>query len=277
MRNPLVSIVIPTRDRSKLLRQCLECLKNQTYKNMEIVVVDGNSKLNDVEIAKEYTDKVFVFAEKGDHRCAQRNLGVKNAIGKYVLIIDTDMELTKKVIGSCVNIMETDKSARGVIIPEHSIGNGFWAKCKALEKSFYIGVDWMEAARFFSREDFLKVGGYNESMTSGEDWDLSQRIGNFGQIKRTAEFLNHNEGQISLLKTMKKKYYYAWEFAKYMSLSEHREKINKQTGILSRYKLFFNKPNKLFRSPVVSLGMFFMKTCEFGFGGFGYLSAKIKK
>ena len=73
---------------------------------------------------------------------------------------------------------------------------------------------------------------------------------------------------------MKKKYYYAGEFAKYMRLSEHKERINRQTGILSRYKLFFNKPNKLFRQPLVGLGMLFMKTCEFGFGGIGYLIKK---
>ncbi|MCK5320724.1 glycosyltransferase [Candidatus Parcubacteria bacterium] len=271
MDKPLVSIIIPTRDRSELLRRCLDCLKNQTYKNIEIIVVDGNSELNDVEIAKEYTDKVFVFDKKGDHRCAQRNLGVKKASGKYVLIIDSDMELTEKVIESCVDIMEADNKTRGVTIPERSIGKGFWAKCKALEKSFYAGVDWMEAARFFKCEDFLQVNGYNENMTSGEDWDLSQRIGGLGKIKRTAEFLNHNEGRISLWKTVRNKYYYAGEFAKYMRANRDTEAMNKQTGILARYKLFFNDPIKLFRNPLVGLGMLFMKSCEFGFGGVGYL------
>ncbi len=271
MEKNLVSIIIPTRDRSELLRRCLDCLKNQTYPNIEIVVVDGNSKLNDVEISKEYTDKVFVFDKKGDHRCAQRNLGVKKSSGKYVLIIDSDMELTPKVIESCVEKMESDNGIKAVIVPERSIGEGFWAKCKALEKSFYVGVDWMEAARFFRREDFLSVGGYDIELLSGEDWDLSQRIGNLGKIGRTKEFLDHNEGRINLWKTVKKKYYYAGEFAKYTKNSKHRESVGHQTGFISRYKLFLSKPKKLFRHPFIGPGMLFMKTCEFGFGGVGYL------
>ncbi len=271
MNNPLVSIIIPTRDRSELLRRCLGCLKKQTYQNIEIIVVDGNSELDDVNIAKEYTDKVFVFDKKGDHRCAQRNLGVEKASGKYVLIIDSDMELREKVVESCVNIMETSDKTRGVTIPERAIGDGFWAKCKALEKSFYVGVSWMEAARFFRREDFLSIGGYDVMMTSGEDWDLSQRIGDLGEIKRTDEFLDHNEGQISLIKTMRKKYYYAGEFAKYVKNSKHTEKVDNQTGIINRYKLFLSNPKKLFAKPLVGLGMLFMKTSEFCFGVVGYL------
>ena len=274
MEKDLVSIIIPTRDRSELLRRCLDCLKMQTYPNIEIIVVDGNSKLDDVQIAKEYTDKVFVFDKIGDHRCAQRNLGVKNASGKYVLVIDSDMELTPKVIEGCVERMEKDGEVRAVIIPERSIGEGFWAKCKSLEKSFYVGIDWMEAARFFYRDDFLRAGGYNEKMTSGEDWDLSQRIGELGRIGRCEEFLDHNEGRIDLWKTVKKKYYYAGEFAKYAKSSKHRENVGHQTGIVSRYKLFLSNPKKLFRHPLVGLGMLFMKTCEFGFGGVGLLISK---
>ena len=225
-------------------------------------------------MAKAYTDKVCLFDKIGDHRSEQKNMAAKNARGKYILAIDSDMELSAKVVESCVKKMEEDSNASGIIIPEESFGNGFWAKCKKLEKSFYIGVDWMEAARFMRLEDYSRVQGYNANLNSGEDWDLSQKIGNLGKLKRIDNLIYHNEGKISLIDTVKKKYYYAEGFAKYMGLSEHKEKINKQTGILSRYKLFFNKPNKLFRSPVVGLGMLFMKTCEFGFGGIGYLIKK---
>ena len=43
------------------------------------------------------------------------------------------------------------------------------------------------------------------------------------------------------------------------------------------YKLFFSNPKKLFKNPILGLGMIFMKSCEFGFGGMGYLVGRIKK
>jgi len=269
--NSLVSIIIPVRDRAEKIRRCLGCLKKQTYKDIEIVIVDGNSTDNTVAVAREYTDKVFVFPEKGDHRSAQKNMAAEKAGGKYILSIDSDMELSEQVVENCVKKMESDPRISGIIIPEESFGEGFWAQCKKLEKSFYIGVDSMEAARFMRREDYLAVGGYNTELTSGEDWDLSQKIGDLGRLERIADLIYHNEGRISLFKTVKKKYYYAGEFAKYMRTSPHKEKVNNQTGIIFRYKLFLSNPKKLFRRPLVGLGMLFMKTCEFGFGGIGWL------
>ncbi len=262
---------MPARDREVMIRSCLACLKKQTYKNIEIVIVDGNSVDKTRDVARQYTEHVYVFDKKGDHRSAQKNMAVEKASGKYILTIDSDMELSSKVVENCVHKMEANKDISGIIIPEESFGEGFWAKCKKLEKSFYIGVDWMEASRFMRRDDYLRVGGYNTDLTSGEDWDLSQKIGDLGKIARIDNLIYHNEGRINLFQTVKKKYYYAGEFAKYVKSSQHREKVSSQTGIINRYKLFLSNPKKLFKNPIVGLGMLFMKTCEFGFGGVGYL------
>jgi hypothetical protein len=123
----------------------------------------------------------------------------------------------------------------------------------------------------------LKVGGFDEKMVSGEDWDLSQRIENKGRIKRINDFIYHNEGKINLSKTIKKKFFYAGKFTDYAGKNKESEKFKKQTGILGRYKLFFSRPKKLFKNPIIGMGMLFMKTCEFGFGGLGYIFSKAKK
>jgi len=135
----------------------------------------------------------------------------------------------------------------------------------------------MEAARFFKKEDYLKVGGYNESMVGGEDWDLSQRIEQFGKIGRIDQYIFHNEGHPKLYNILKKKFYYAKNITKYLDVNKSQQNIKKQTGISQRYKLFFSQPKKLFKNPILGLGMLFMKTCEFGFGGFGYLTGKCVK
>lgn len=277
MNNPLVSVIIPTRNCCENLKRSLEKISKQTYQNIEIIIVDGNSIDNTKGIAGQYTDKVFNFEKLGDQRSAQRNLGVGKAQGEYILIIDSDMELSDNVVLSCVEKMEGDKNIAGIIIPEESFGEGFWAQCKKLEKSFYMGVDWIEAARFFRRLDFLTVGGYNENMISGEDWDLSQRIEYIGKIDRIDDFIRHNEGKINLIETVGKKFYYAGKILKYKENNSNQEKIVKQTGIINRYKLFLSQPKKLFKNPIVGFGMIFMKICEFGFGGVGYFLGKIKK
>lgn len=273
MSQPFVSVIVPTYNSSKFLEECLESIKNQTYQNIEIIVVDNNSTDDTKEIARKYTDKVF---NKGPERSAQRNFGVSESLGEYVAIIDSDMQLSPQVIEECVRKMNEDTKAVGVVIPEESFGEGFWAQCKKLERSFYVGVEWMEAARFFRKNAYVQAGGYDKDMVSGEDWDLSQRIEKQGTFGRINELIFHNEGKISLYKTIKKKFYYAQKFSKYVEKSRDEEIMKSQTSIPKRYWLFFSQPVKLFRNPFFGLGMLLMKTCEFGFGGMGYVIARIK-
>lgn len=273
MNPPLVSVIVPTFNSSLFLDDCLRSIKGQSYENIELIVVDNNSLDNTKEIAHHYTKKVF---NRGPERSAQRNFGVAQSAGIYVMIIDSDMELTVDVVESCVTEIERDLATQGVVIPEESFGEGWWAHCKRLERSFYVGVEWMEAARFFRKHIYQQAGGYNESMVSGEDWDLSQRIGRRGKITRINNHIRHNEGRISLHNTIKKKYYYAQKFARYVNMNQNENKLAKQTGIVSRYLLFFSNPGKLFCNPFLGLSMLFMKTCEFGVGGAGYLIGKMR-
>jgi glycosyltransferase involved in cell wall biosynthesis len=266
-KKPLVSIIVPTYNSSSTLADCLLSIQNQSYENIELVVVDNNSKDTTKDIAKQFTNHVY---NKGPERSAQRNYGVKKAIGVYVLIIDSDMQLDIDVVKECVEGL-ADASIAGLIIPEESFGEGFWAQCKKLERSFYVGVSWMEAARAFRRDSYLKVGGYDETMVSGEDWDLSQRISDMGLINRVDSYIFHNEGKLKLGTTLKKKYYYAKKFVAYQSKNNTHQNVAMQTGLLNRYKLFFSKPGKLFRSPLVGIGMLFMKTSEFAAGFIGIL------
>ncbi len=268
---PLVSVIIPTRNSEEFLGNCLESVKMQAYKNVEIIVVDNNSTDKTKEIAVKYTKSVF---NKGPERSAQRNFGAGKSKGDYLLFIDSDMELSKKVVEECVDRVQ---KSTGIIIPEKSMGEGFWAQCKALERSFYIGVDWIEAPRFFSKEVFNKFKGYDETQTGTEDYDLPQRIKEeFGEnsILRINSFIYHHEGRLSLFDTLKKKFYYAKTAGVYTTRKSNEEYSKKQSNILERYKLYFSHPKKLFKNPFFGLGVLFMKTAELGMLGVGYSIAK---
>lgn len=263
---PLVSVIVPTYNSANFLEACLKSIQNQTYKNIELIVVDNSSTDATKTIAKKYTDKVY---NRGPERSAQRNYGAKKSRGDFLLFIDADMELTPEVVKQCVD-QSAGTDCQAVIIPEESFGKGFWARCKALERSFYVGVDWMEAARFFNKAIFMQLKGYDISMVSGEDWDLSQKFESKGPLMRATAPIMHNEGRLRLLKLLQKKAYYAKEFRHYTVVSKS-PKVQKQTSLMKRYGLYFSKPRTLFKSPLVGMGMLLMKTLEFVVGSLSYM------
>ncbi|MFW9930690.1 MAG: glycosyltransferase family 2 protein [Candidatus Thorarchaeota archaeon] len=271
VNNNYISVIIPTKNSETYLEECFKSIKNQSYKNVEIIVVDNNSTDKTKEIARKYTNNVY---NKGPERSPQRNFGSEKAKGKYLVFLDSDMILTENVLLEAQSKFEKEKKIGGLVIPEKSIGDGFWARCKALEKELYEGVEWIEAARIFQKDAFVEAGGYDESLISGEDWDLTERIGKKFQIGRISEYVLHNEGKISLLKTVLKKYYYARKINTYLSKKGMRQN-RKQANIYERYKLFLTKPNILFKNPMVGLGMLFMKACEFIFGGIGIIAERM--
>ncbi len=274
-KQPLVSVLVHTKNSQRTIREHLESIRNQSYGNIETIFVDNNSTDDTAKIARKFTDNIYSF---GPERSAQRNFAAKKATGDYFLVPDSDMILGKNVISQCVSLILKDNNIKAVIIPEKSFGVGFWARCKILERSFYLGVDWIEAARFFDKETFEDMNGYDEENTGTEDFDLPQRIiKKYGKKStgRIKEFILHDEGRILLIKQLKKKFYYAQNLNIYKK--NNLDYYNLQINIIKRYLLFFSDPKKLFSNPMVGIGLFFMKTLEFAAGGLGYLKGKYFK
>ncbi|HKR82019.1 MAG TPA: glycosyltransferase [Candidatus Saccharimonadales bacterium] len=268
---PLISVIVTTRNNTETLDACLQSIIDQSYEAIELIVVDNNSTDDTKEIARHYTKHVF---NKGPERSAQRNYAIQKAKGEYVLIIDSDMELSGEVVESCVEMVQANADFKALIIPEKSFGEGYWARCKSLERSYYVGVDSIEAARFFDKNLYQKVGGYNETMTGGEDWDFTNRIRKVARVGRSQAYIYHNEGRLYFGKTLKKMYYYGSHAAEYFAENPTQSIVADQSGPLARFKLFFSKPGKLFRNPFVSVGMLTLKTAEYGAGGLGFFKAK---
>ncbi|HUD09783.1 MAG TPA: glycosyltransferase [Patescibacteria group bacterium] len=268
----LVSVIIPTKNSEKVLSRCLQSIKNQSYKNIEIIIIDNNSIDKTKLIASKFTTQVF---NKGPERSAQRNFGVSKAKGEYLLFIDSDMVLSRNVVGDCVLLSQKSevrsRKPGGIVIPEESFGEGFWASCKALERSFYLKVKWIEAPRFFSKSVFMELKGFDEKLISGEDWDLGQKAKAKYKVLRISSFIKHDEGNLSLVQLLKKKMYYGKQITNYSSKEENNKDWKRQSSIAKRYELFFSNPQKLFSNPMIGIGMLFMKTCEFAVVGLGYL------
>ncbi len=254
MKKPLVSIIIATKNESQTLPRLLQSISKQTYHNFEIIVVDNHSSDRTQKIAREYTQKVYIH---GNERSSQRNFGALRAKGNYLLFLDADMELTSRLLSDCIkNIYRTN--AAGMIIPEVVLITNFFSKIKHLEKEIYLGEVTIEAPRFITKKFFLNIGGFNNNLIAGEDWDLANRLKNKGQLSRVTSPLYHHE--VSLIKEITKKYYYAKHIQKYAHL--HQESFSRQSG-LSRLRLFWRKRTLLFKNPITGLGLLALKAVEY--------------
>ena len=169
VKDPLVSIIIPTYNSEKTLTLCLNALSNQTYEPTEVIIVDKHSNDRTQEIAIRFQVKVIECVGLIDEA---RNAGLLIAQGKYCVSLDSDIELTSTVIEECVELGETGSDV--ITFPEEIIGEGYWARCRALEAQCYIGDDTIEAPRFFRTDVLRAIGGYQTS--DAEDWDLRERL-----------------------------------------------------------------------------------------------------
>lgn len=92
MTDVYVSIVIPTRNRAEKLKGCLERLREQEFKNFEVVVVDDGSSDNTKEVIKNFSGlEIQYIYQEHIQQGAARNRGIKNARGKYVAFIGDDI------------------------------------------------------------------------------------------------------------------------------------------------------------------------------------------
>lgn len=265
-----VSVVVPTRNSASTLRALLESVRLQDCSDIESVVVDNHSSDETLAVARELADTVVTA---GPERSAQRNRGVDASTGEFVLIVDSDMILTPKVATACLR-RHHETGAAAVIVPERTIGDGWLARIRALERSCYVRDDTVEAARFFTREVYVRFGGYDESLTGVEDWDLPARMRSKGEtIARVdAAYIDHDERDVRLIAHLKKKFYYAQTALPY--LRRHRALAARQAILLR--PAYLRHRRRLVQTPLLAAGMIGLKLAESAVGGAGLVVAAVR-
>lgn len=281
-----VSVVITTRNEEAHIENCLRSVTAQTYSDVEVIVVDNASTDRTKLVARRYTDRVI---DKGPERSAQRNHGMIHvATGEFVMFVDADMILAPCLIESCVGRMQGDACV-ALHVSEVVLRSGFWGRVRRFERGFYDGTV-IDGARFFRREVFCAVGGFDEGVSGPEDWDLDKRIKGLGAIglldARPARqrdsckdwslaevvrahdvdpdvygaVLFHDESGITLARYLRKKSRYAAEFRRYIDRWGRDDvDLRKQLGPLYRYVgVYFEdgKWRRLVAHPLLTVGMY---------------------
>lgn len=113
MEKKRVTIIVAIYKSEKFLQKLIESIIGQTYKNLEIILVDDGSPDNSGKICDEYSKKdkrIKVIHKKNGGTCEARNYGLKAATGDYVTIIDGDDWLSKDYVEYLMNIIESTYS-----------------------------------------------------------------------------------------------------------------------------------------------------------------------
>src|SRR3989344_8477717 len=121
-----VSVIIPVYNEEKVIQYCLESLKNQTFRDMEIIVVDDGSTDRTQELVKGVM--LLIQDHKGPGEA--RNFGAKQAKGEILVFVDADMTFDKDFIKELIKPIITEKS-KGTFSKDEKVSNwdNIWAKC----------------------------------------------------------------------------------------------------------------------------------------------------
>ena len=86
-----VSIIVPIYNKEKYIKKCIDSILNQTYSNIEAIVINDGSTDNSDNIMKSYNNKIIKYYSRKNHGIgATRNFGLKKATGDYIVFLDSD-------------------------------------------------------------------------------------------------------------------------------------------------------------------------------------------
>lgn len=248
--HPLVSVIIPTKNEEGNIVRCLQSIKNQNYKGkIEIIVVDNHSQDKTVALARHFTQHVYIA---GKERSSQRNIGAKKAKGEWLLFIDADMELSNNVVTEAISQVQNKQAPIIIAIKEKAIGYTFLTMALALEKNCYTNARWLIAARFFPRKEFLELGGYDETLISGEDWAITQTFLTKGYKLHIPQntYIIHHEAKSNLKKLLQKEMYYIHYIGRYAQ--KYPQAFSQQKSLALRCSIWLHSWRDLIKHPLLT-------------------------
>jgi glycosyltransferase involved in cell wall biosynthesis len=184
--NDLISIVIPTFNRSKFLERAIDSIFSQTYKNWELIVVDNSSTDDTRDMLKKFSgDKLSVFTVNNHGVIGySRNIGIKKAKGRFIAFLDSDDWWTEDKLSRVIDALH--KYRPDVIYHDCKIVSqnaSFTSNCRRLSKNMLKdlvvnGNALITSSVVVTKTSLLEVGSFSEkSEISGwEDYHLWLRL-----------------------------------------------------------------------------------------------------
>jgi glycosyltransferase involved in cell wall biosynthesis len=184
MKQPFFSVVIPTLNEEKYLPVLLKALSKQSFRDFEVILVDGGSTDKTLFVFQNYQKKLpksAFFVSNKPNVGLQRNIGAQNSCGKYLFFIDADCSIdftfleeihlsaVKKNFAFATTWIRPD-SEKPIEQLMTTIGNIGQELAKVLKKQYTGGYNTI-----VKKEVFEKLGGFREDMKINEDHEFAIR------------------------------------------------------------------------------------------------------
>ena len=172
-----VSVIVPCYNQGVYLKEALNSILRQTYKNWECIIVDDGSIDQTRTVTESYIEidkRIKYIYQENQGVCIARNNAIKISKGKYILCLDADDKISDDYLELSVKILEEDDDVALVTTNYQYFGRShkkIILEPYSIEK--LMGHNLFINCSMFRRNDFDRVGGFNLNMKLGlEDWDF---------------------------------------------------------------------------------------------------------
>lgn len=296
--NNLVSIIIPAYNVEKYIKKCIKSCINQSYRNIEILIINDGSKDNTPKIIDDISQKdtrIKVFHRENHGVSDTRNYGIKNAMGEFIIFLDADDYLSEEYVQYMLNLLnetESDFAFSKVCFTNINQSSGskkiykidnIKATALLLSRDIEVGC-WNKIYKksllldnniFFSNDLFFgeglhfitKVAQYSKNVGVGEKRVYYYRKNNINSATTSFNYNKIENGEKSLLRIFDefilkdKSIILAWEIHYcFFAINSLISIINNSKNI-ENYELKYKYWNNIIRK--YSIKIFFQKNIKF--------------
>jgi glycosyltransferase involved in cell wall biosynthesis len=254
----LISIILPlakNENKQKIIR-CLDSLKKQSFQKFELLIITSPKLAQ--KLSSLFREYKFTKIHPGHwSKSAARNEGAKKAKGQFLFHLDADMKLSSGLLLELVQ--KTKKGKVAVVVPCPISKNvNFWGKCRGLEAKLISGDSVLESPIFIKKSLFQKMHGYDEKLDPLDDWGLHLAL-----KKHCIKFArSRGRANLYVSPSLKDSFQRVFERSRAVPILKERYPNLPQVEIKNKIELYKRKRNLLYRFPIYTLGLLFLKITD---------------
>ncbi len=191
----LVSVIMSVYNGENVVKDAIESILDQTYHNFEFIIIDDGSSDDSLNILKVYQaqdERIKIISHKNMGLTKSLNVAVENSKGKYIARQDADDVSLKERLEKQVSFLEEHKDIALLGTNQFEVNGedehvGRYYDDDKINSIVYLVNPFAHTSVMFRKEEFIKLGKYDESFTTSQDFEAWMRVSGAGKISMLKE------------------------------------------------------------------------------------------